>query len=78
MRLCSLRRETHRRPSRHRLPGDTTQQAAEDFYPGSAVIPERHVKVFKNGRNQAVRIPREFEVPGEEAILRKGRRPAHH
>jgi antitoxin VapB len=33
--------------------------------------PERHVKVFKNGRNQAVRIPREFEFPGEEAIMRK-------
>jgi antitoxin VapB len=32
---------------------------------------ERHVKVFKNGRNQAVRIPREFEFPGEEAIMRK-------
>ena len=33
--------------------------------------PERHVKIFKNGRNQAVRIPREFEFPGEEAIMRK-------
>ena len=32
---------------------------------------ERHVRLFKNGRNQAVRIPREFELPGEEAILRK-------
>jgi len=32
---------------------------------------ERHVKVFRNGRNQAVRIPREFEFPGEEAIMRK-------
>jgi antitoxin VapB len=32
---------------------------------------ERHVKVFKNGRNQAVRIPREFELPGEDAIMRK-------
>jgi tRNA(fMet)-specific endonuclease VapC len=32
---------------------------------------ERHVKLFKNGRNQAVRIPREFELPGEEAIIRK-------
>jgi antitoxin VapB len=36
-----------------------------------AVIPERHVKLFKNGRNQAVRIPREFELPGEDAIMRK-------
>jgi antitoxin VapB len=35
------------------------------------LIPERHVKIFKNGRNQAVRIPREFEFPGEDAIMRK-------
>jgi antitoxin VapB len=35
------------------------------------VGPERHVKLFKNGRNQALRIPREFELPGEEAIMRK-------
>jgi antitoxin VapB len=32
---------------------------------------ERHVKLFKNGRNQAVRIPREFELPGDDAIMRK-------
>jgi antitoxin VapB len=36
-----------------------------------AVIPERRVKLFRNGRNQAVRIPREFEIPGEDAIIRK-------
>jgi antitoxin VapB len=36
----------------------------------STTVP-RHVKLFKNGRNQAVRIPREFELPGEDAILRK-------
>jgi antitoxin VapB len=35
------------------------------------VMVERHVKLFKNGRNQAVRIPREFELPGEDAIIRK-------
>jgi antitoxin VapB len=29
------------------------------------------VKLFRNGRNQAVRIPREFELPGEDAIIRK-------
>ena len=33
--------------------------------------PERHVKLFKNGRNQAVRIPREFEFRVEDAIMRK-------
>src|SRR5215213_9605288 len=31
----------------------------------------RRVKLFKNGRNQAVRIPREFELPGSEAVMRK-------
>ena len=31
----------------------------------------RHVRLFRNGRNQAIRIPREFELPGEEAILRR-------
>ena len=31
----------------------------------------RHVKLFKNGRNQAVRIPREFELPGEDAIMQR-------
>jgi antitoxin VapB len=35
------------------------------------VVAERHVKLFRNGRNQAVRIPREFELPGENAIMRK-------
>ncbi len=32
---------------------------------------ERHVRLFRNGRNQALRIPREFELEGNEAILRK-------
>ena len=32
---------------------------------------ERIVTLFRNGRNQAVRIPREFELPGEEASIRK-------
>lgn len=33
--------------------------------------PERHVRLFRNGRNQALRIPRDFELEGDEAILRK-------
>lgn len=36
-----------------------------------AGTPERHVKLFKNGQNQALRIPREFELPGDDAIMRK-------
>jgi antitoxin VapB len=35
------------------------------------VVPERRVKLFRNGRNQAVRIPREFELPGTDAVMRK-------
>ncbi|HJX28481.1 MAG TPA: AbrB/MazE/SpoVT family DNA-binding domain-containing protein [Thermoanaerobaculia bacterium] len=33
--------------------------------------PDRVVRLFRNGRNQALRIPRELELPGSEAILRK-------
>lgn len=32
---------------------------------------ERHVRLFRNGRNQAVRIPVEFELPGDEAIMHR-------
>jgi antitoxin VapB len=35
------------------------------------MIQKRYVKLFMNGRNQAVRIPREFELPGEEAIMHR-------
>jgi len=31
----------------------------------------RHVRLFRNGRNQAVRIPVEFELPGDEAIMHR-------
>lgn len=30
---------------------------------------QRHVRLFRNGRNQAVRIPVEFELPGDEAMM---------
>jgi antitoxin VapB len=35
------------------------------------LVAERQVRLFRNGRNQAVRIPREFELPGQDAIMRK-------
>ncbi len=35
----------------------------------------RTVRLFKNGRNQAVRIPVEFELPGDTALMhREGNR----
>jgi antitoxin VapB len=36
-----------------------------------AMSTEHHVKLFRNGHNQAVRIPCEFELPGEDAIMRR-------
>lgn len=36
----------------------------------------RSVRIFRNGRSQAIRIPREFALPGTEATIsrdRKGR-----
>jgi antitoxin VapB len=35
------------------------------------MLTQRHVRLFRNGRNQAIRIPREFELEGDEAIVRK-------
>ena len=34
-------------------------------------VTERHASLFRNGRNQAVRIPREFEMEGSEVLIRK-------
>lgn len=31
----------------------------------------RRVRLFRNGRNQAVRIPVEFELPGSEAVMHR-------
>jgi antitoxin VapB len=40
--------------------------------PGSVdVNTERQVRLFRNGRNQALRIPRDLELPGRAATLRK-------
>ena len=35
------------------------------------MLAERPVSLFRNGRNQAVRIPREFELQGTQALMRK-------
>lgn len=37
----------------------------------STPVREQQVRLFRNGGNQAVRIPREFELPGNDAIIRK-------
>mgnify|MGYP000173900169 CR=1 FL=1 len=32
---------------------------------------ERKVSLFRNGRNQAIRIPKEYELEGSEAVIRR-------
>ncbi|MEX1184411.1 MAG: AbrB/MazE/SpoVT family DNA-binding domain-containing protein [Gemmatimonadota bacterium] len=39
--------------------------------PNEPTDAHRRVRLFRNGRNQAVRIPREYELPGDEAIIRR-------
>ena len=34
-------------------------------------VPHRVVHLFRNGRSQAVRIPREFELPGNTVTMRR-------
>jgi len=36
-----------------------------------AMQSERHVRLFRNGRNQAIRIPREFELDADEAVIHR-------
>ena len=31
--------------------------------------PHRQARLFRNGRNQAVRIPREFEIAADEVVI---------
>jgi antitoxin VapB len=32
---------------------------------------ERHARLFRSGDSQAVQIPREFEMPGDEVVMHK-------
>ena len=35
------------------------------------MLEERSVSIFRDGRDQAVSIPRDFELPGTQALMRK-------
>jgi len=53
----------------------TDHKAAEPSAAYLVQMAPRHVRLFRNGANQAVRIPREFELPGNEALMhREGNR----
>ena len=44
---------------------------SEKFAEDANIDSARQVRLFRNGANQAVRIPREFELDGQDAIMRK-------
>ena len=46
-------------------------QIADKNFDGQGEAPARQVRLFRNGANQAVRIPREFELAGTQALMRK-------
>lgn len=49
--------------------------ASETIAPYPEDSGARAVKLFRNGANQAVRIPKEFELPGTDAVMhREGNR----
>ncbi len=48
---------------------DAKAYAEEGFM--TKTTEDRRVRVFRNGRNQAIRIPRDLELPGEEAVIRR-------
>jgi antitoxin VapB len=61
-------------PSELGQPETSSRRLEESGRPivgAGATQAERRVRLFKNGRSQAVRIPRELELPGKEAIMRK-------
>jgi antitoxin VapB len=57
------------------LPSITSPQVSDNVAPFGlgppAVAPMRHARLFRNGANQAVRIPKEFELPGKDVIIRQ-------
>ena len=45
--------------------------ASEKVADDKAEATPRPVRLFRNGANQAVRIPKEFELPGKDALIHR-------
>lgn len=45
--------------------------ASEKVAEYNAEAAPRPVRLFRNGANQAVRIPKEFELPGKDALIHR-------
>lgn len=57
------------------LPTSSTPHVSDNFAPylvnPQVDTPTRHARLFRNGANQAVRIPKEFEFPPGEVTVKK-------
>lgn len=53
------------------LPSPAAPHVSDVFANYLPEPPSRHARLFRNGANQAVRIPKEFELPGNEVIIRQ-------
>ena len=49
----------------------TTHSASETIAPYEDATQARAVKILRNGANQVVRIPMEFELPGTQALMHR-------
>lgn len=52
-------------------PAATRSAVRESAAPYPVDAGARAVKLFRNGANQAVRIPKEFELPGVDALIHR-------
>lgn len=50
---------------------DSPHIASENMAPYAVNTAVRAVKLFRNGANQALRIPKEFELPGVDALIHR-------
>lgn len=57
-------------PTSAQAPIDS-QTNSKTVAPHAASTGVRAVRLFRNGANQAVRIPREFELPGTSAVMHR-------
>jgi antitoxin VapB len=71
--ISALRHRWLRKAGQHLLLAITKSQMLEHmpFRPLKTAVTERHASLFRHGRDQAVRIPQEFEMEGTEVLMRK-------
>lgn len=69
--LDRLQPEAAQAPSAAPTAAPAAPAAAANASADNDTAKVRRVRLFRNGANQAVRIPKEFELPGKEALMRR-------